>query len=719
MRTLSKFQRKAVVVLTLLAFLLFIVPLQVYAGEDTTPDFSSTGRVFSKQEIAQQEKNDGLARIIDRSDEKYNVQSISADAALSTDLPSKVDLRENGTVTPVKNQGYTGTCWAFGFMAAAETTIANSTLSAPTNLSPYQLAYFAYEPLSKDTSQLIGSEVTQAGEGLHMKEGLEDERLTRGCTETTAASLIMQGCGITFDTSIPFSQNALSTGFITDEDKLTLTQRRESVARLNKFSYLGCVATTKKDEEGNTKYVSTNEKVLARIKQQVASGNAVTTSYFGDDVSGSHINYIAPVTYAQYTYEYQIANHVVCVVGYDDTYSKDNFIEGHKPPADGAFIVKNSWSDGWGLDGYFYLSYYDQSLAETFLLDFDVSTYDGAQIDVDKEIIDQYDYLQANIVLAYKEDDPDWYSNVFTSTKKQQLHSIVTYVCDDNTELIYKVYKLKSDATTPLDVQGSLDNPDAEGIYVSDYEGYINIKLDEPINLLEGEKYAIIFSQDTLDGNSVAPVPVQYADSYTLTSDYGANTVINEGESFYLSDPVSGWNSWTMTYANGLAYDNYCAKGYATSMVGIPFVVFDAQGGSTVATQAVEVGGFAEEPEDPTRAGYVFSGWFTDVACTQAFDFSTQVLDDITLWAKWEVDSQSGEVVPVGTSGDGGSKQVSDNASSHEVSLTTKGTLSSTGDGSLIIFLLCAVCLSGAVVLTTYIAKRSRQQGLIFDWNAL
>ena len=38
-------------------------------------------------------------------------------------LPSRLDLRKKGLVTPVKQQSPWGTCWAFGAMAAAESGI--------------------------------------------------------------------------------------------------------------------------------------------------------------------------------------------------------------------------------------------------------------------------------------------------------------------------------------------------------------------------------------------------------------------------------------------------------------------------------------------------------------------------------------------------------------------------------------------------------------------
>ena len=43
----------------------------------------------------------------------------------------------------------------------------------------------------------------------------------------------------------------------------------------------------------------------------------------------------------------------------------------------------------------------------------------------------------------------------------------------------------------------------------------------------------------------------------------------------------------------------------------------------------------ATKPADPLVAGYDFGGWFTDEACTTAYDFDTVLTEDITLYAKW------------------------------------------------------------------------------------
>jgi len=65
-------------------------------------------------------------------------------------------------------------------------------------------------------------------------------------------------------------------------------------------------------------------------------------------------------------------------------------------------------------------------------------------------------------------------------------------------------------------------------------------------------------------------------------------------------------------------------------------VTFASNGGSDVAPVIVKDGTAVTEPAAPTKAGYVFQGWFKDEACTQAWAFATDVVTaDITLYAKW------------------------------------------------------------------------------------
>lgn len=73
-------------------------------------------------------------------------------------------------------------------------------------------------------------------------------------------------------------------------------------------------------------------------------------------------------------------------------------------------------------------------------------------------------------------------------------------------------------------------------------------------------------------------------------------------------------------------------------------VTFDSNGGSVVASQIVRANEKVTQPENPTKDGYVFDGWYTDVNCTNAFNFATTVINsNITLYAKWKIGTVIGE----------------------------------------------------------------------------
>ena len=108
----------------------------------------------------------------------------------------------------------------------------------------------------------------------------------------------------------------------------------------------------------------------------------------------------------------------------------------------------------------------------------------------------------------------------------------------------------------------------------------------------------------------------------------------------------------TEVFVPGSGYANYCMASvvcdelgnlYYTNDSGHLFCVksqahrvkFDAQGGSATGDQTPASGSTVTKPADPTRDGYIFAGWYTDEACTKAYDFSAAVTADMTLYAKW------------------------------------------------------------------------------------
>ena len=64
-------------------------------------------------------------------------------------------------------------------------------------------------------------------------------------------------------------------------------------------------------------------------------------------------------------------------------------------------------------------------------------------------------------------------------------------------------------------------------------------------------------------------------------------------------------------------------------------VTFDSQGGSQVPSQDITVGEPVSQPDDPTRTGYRFLGWYTAATGGAHWDFTQPVTGDQTLYAQW------------------------------------------------------------------------------------
>ena len=73
---------------------------------------------------------------------------------------------------------------------------------------------------------------------------------------------------------------------------------------------------------------------------------------------------------------------------------------------------------------------------------------------------------------------------------------------------------------------------------------------------------------------------------------------------------------------------------YIAEFVKLVTVTFDNNGNKAIET--IDKGNKVTKPADPSRSGYVFSGWYDG---TSKWDFNTVVNDDIILTAKWVKDS--------------------------------------------------------------------------------
>ena len=75
-------------------------------------------------------------------------------------------------------------------------------------------------------------------------------------------------------------------------------------------------------------------------------------------------------------------------------------------------------------------------------------------------------------------------------------------------------------------------------------------------------------------------------------------------------------------------------------------VTFITNGGSKVAAQKVAHGKKVTYPDEPTKEGYKFEGWYSDSALTKPFEFNDPITDDIMVYAKWSENGKSASPSP-------------------------------------------------------------------------
>ena len=115
---------------------------------------------------------------------------------------------------------------------------------------------------------------------------------------------------------------------------------------------------------------------------------------------------------------------------------------------------------------------------------------------------------------------------------------------------------------------------------------------------------------------------------------YENATKINANQNFYTVLPTAADMPNVNNYE--VAFDDLDDLADAIAMAEPQTIEFESNGGSEVASQEVPGGTKATKPEDPTRLGYTFAGWFKESALTNKFDFDVDVVAaPTTVYAKW------------------------------------------------------------------------------------
>ena len=338
------------------------------------------------------------------------------------------------------------------------------------------------------------------------------------------------------------------------ESEETNALTREQINRLAMTAYVGepCDEVVKKEE---------------RDDQDPKEKEPVYMNFVNDE-EGRTI-------YAQYTYEPNQPNHVVTIVGWDDTFPAANFLEDHQPPGPGAWIVKNSWDTDWGNDGYFYLSYYDMSLCYPQTFEYVKPEEKEPQ---SLEIL-EHDFMPSEFVSATYYNDPVYTAGIFEMETDSVLQYVSAMTGTLNTEVTASVYLLNEGAKDPAD--GVLMET-VNGTY--DYAGYHRMSLANNISLPKGSIIGIVVLQRVHTPEGIRYVFVntsslgqkaieKYAEAGEDTEDKPkryCTGIVNPGENF-VSFEDGRWIDWSeeVNKLGGLeshdfvAYDNLPIKGYS------------------------------------------------------------------------------------------------------------------------------------------------------------
>ncbi|MBQ2061463.1 MAG: hypothetical protein II458_02195 [Oscillospiraceae bacterium] len=282
------------------------------------------------------------------------------DAETQASLPSSYSTRDKGWVTSVKNQGENGLCWAFTSCSMMETWLLKNGYGTH-NLSEMHIAYA--------TSNHSGN--TTFGVDRAPSEGAPRETvaayLMRGVPKDSAGNDICIG-GYVAESSDPYS-----TSLLPDRSLATTWYGKPKYVMPKDVIYIS----------GN-KYEGAGA-AYSDIKQAIMTYGSVGANMLWPE----NPNCFNDATGAFYLgYDGGTINHMVQIVGWDDNYSRLNFNAACRPSQNGAWLIKNSWGESNGLNGYVWISYEDQVFpSAVWALDGGIG-YDSSWM-----ITHEYDYL--------------------------------------------------------------------------------------------------------------------------------------------------------------------------------------------------------------------------------------------------------------------------------------------------------------------------------------
>lgn len=388
-------------------------------------------------------------------------------------FPYKYDYRVDGKVPLIKNQSTFGTCWAFAALTALETTL----------LPEYSLD-FSEDHLSINNN---------------FSSGQND-----GGEYTMAMAYLASWSGPVLEEDDPYGDGISPDGLepvVHVQEMQLLESKNYDIIKKAIFLYGGVQSSL-----------------------YVEMTNAQSTSEYYNKEKYSYC-YIGP----------EKPNHDVVIIGWDDTYSADNF--DIQPDGDGAFICANSWGEEFGDAGIFYVSYYDSNIGVHNIV------YTGI------EQTDNYDYLyQTDLCgwvgqIGYNREYA-YFANVYTAQSDETLEAVGFYATGADTS--YEIYIVED-----FENEKSFDKRRflTSGFFSN--AGYYTVDLGGVIELESGVNYAIVVYIET--PNSSGPVAVEYkgdAATQSVIIDDGIGYISPHGDSWLRVEENKECNVCLKMYTN-------------------------------------------------------------------------------------------------------------------------------------------------------------------------
>ena len=281
-----------------------------------------------------------------------------------------------------------------------------------------------------------------------------------------------------------------------------------------------------------------------RIRHMIYRFGAVQTSLSMDRTrtDRSRSFYYNEETCSYYDPVTEPLNHDVLVLGWDDTYSKNNFRK--QPAHDGAWICQNSWGAGFGRNGIFYVSYEDANVFRKGGI-----AYTDVRAAGDAARVLETDSLGWQARQGYGNDSA-WFAGVFETDSPQVLEAAGLYAVGPATAWRMVLVENFS-GTDSLSEAASGKSGIPLGCGWIENPGFYTLRLRQPLSLPAGKRFAVVVFVDT--PGTGRPVAVETRkDRYT-------DTVSLDGRESYISKDGTSWERTQTAYRT-----NVCLKLYTS-----------------------------------------------------------------------------------------------------------------------------------------------------------